>query len=142
MISVMSHFLYNSIILYHVQMSQDNTHAQYIPFHDTFKKSNSVQPSKATGKKRPLSKPLPPPDPKNNQLYQTTPTQQMNKTGSHSVQLSNSKACNQLLQLYDIIQNSYCLKIIHSTWQQRISKTIKAHYLSLNELSSNSRNFE
>ena len=63
----------------------DEANIHSIPFADTSKKSN---PPKSVGKNRPLSKPLPPPDPKSPKLDQTTPTKQMNKTGCPSVQPS------------------------------------------------------
>ena len=97
---------------------QDST--QTIPFQDTSKKSCSVEPPtkrQSAGKKRPLSKPLPPPDPKSPKLDQTTPTQQMNNTGSPLVQPSDSS--NAAL----IILHTLCCTM-------------------LNELSSHSRNLE
>ena len=70
-------------------IEEDN--AQTITFSETPKKSSSVQsPTKRlAGKKRLLSKPLSPPDPKTPKLDPTTPTQ-VNKTGSPSAQPSNS----------------------------------------------------
>ena len=93
--------------------STDEANIHSIPFADTSKKSN---PPKSVDQKRPLSKPLPPPDPKSPKLDQTTPTQQMNKTGSPSLQPSNS---NTVL----IVLDTLCCTM-------------------LNELSSHSRNFE
>ena len=84
-----------------------------IPFSDTSKKS---KPLKSVDQKRPLSKPLPPPDPKSPKLDQTTPTQQMNVTGSPSLQPSNSSSAL-------IVLDTLCCTM-------------------LNELSSHSRNLE
>ena len=50
---------------------------------------NHQEKKKSAGKKTPLSTPLPPPDPKNPKLDQTTPAQ-VNKIGSPSVQPSDS----------------------------------------------------
>ena len=66
-----------------------------ISFSDTSKKSKSVQSPKkrpSTGKKRPLTEPLPPPDPKSPKLDQPTPTQSVNKAGSPSVQPHSNNA--------------------------------------------------
>ena len=72
--------------------STDEDSTQSITFSEVARKSTSVKPPRKqlAGKKRPLNKSLPPPDPKTPKLDHTP---QQNRTGSPSLQISDFSRC-------------------------------------------------